>query len=210
MASGNLDWSKHDKAITGFVRAATNFYLRVEASTGKPLKEGQGILLRNNYATPARIAKLLAYLSIITSMVRKKINGMSNPPETIANIEKDLVEWEIRLANYYAETGQAIDRNPNASGDEDPVFWDRVTEPLLLGLYPGQDYQSVLDVVTPLTLAWQVEVARDAYVQATDSFWKDLKESASNVLDTSINFGVGLTLLAVAALAFGYGYGRGK
>lgn len=208
----DLNWANHDKAITGFVRSATNFYLRTEASTGEMLKENQGILLRNNYATPARIKILLTYLSVLSGMVDKKIQAMPNPESSpvMQTIIADYDAWMGRLAEYRTQTDAAIARNPDASGDEDPAFWDNVTKPLLLGLYPGQEYQTKLDLVTPLTLAWQIEVVKDAYDEATSAFWKDLRESADNFVDTGLGVGFGLAVLGLAALAFGYGYAKGK
>lgn len=220
----NLDWKKHDAEIVGFVKETTNFYLRTEASTGKLLKSDQGILLRNNYATPLLMMELLKYLSSISEQVDDKLQSVRTAclvanmdleecvagSSTFGPIFRDYEEWVARLEVYYAETAAAIERNPDASGDEDEVFWDTVTRPLLLGLYPGKPGQRRLDAVTPIILAWQIEVVEEAYAHAREHFWKDLKEQAGIVYEQVTGWGAGLALLAVAGLALGYGYGKGK
>lgn len=226
----NLDWQKHDKAIVDFVKKITNFYLRTEASTGKLLKTNQGILLRNNYATPALIWDLLESLQTITTQVADELlvvraeciaKHIGIPlhvflvdcaagSSTYGLIFDDQEKWLARLAFYKEQTEAAIGRDPNASGDEDHVFWDNVTKPLLLGIYPGEEQQRRLDAVTPIVLAWQIQVAEKAYSDALTQLWKDLKEGVEKVLEEVTDFGGGLVLLAIAGLALGYGYGKGK
>jgi len=220
----NLDWKKHDAEIVGFVKKITNFYLRTEASTGKSLSQNQGILLRNNYATPLLMLELLKYLSSVSEQVDNKLQSIRTAclvanmdleecvagSSTFGPIFRDYEEWMARLEVYYVETEAALARNANASGDEDAAFWENVTRPLLLGLYPDEARQRRLDAVTPLVLAWQIEVADAAYAHAREHFWKDLKEQAGKIYKQVTDWGAGLILLVVAGLALGYGYGKGK
>jgi hypothetical protein len=220
----DLDWKKHDADITGFVKRVTNFYLRTKADSDELLKPNQGILLRNNYATPRLISELLEYLGEVSAQVNSKLavirglciqGGMDFETckagsTTYGPILQDYADWHARLEIYESETAAAMERDPNASGDEDERFWNHVTKPLLTGLYPGKPLQSRLDAVAPLIMAWQIEVAEEAFVHAREHFWTDLKEQASIVYERATGFGGTLILLAIAGLALGYGYGKGK
>ena len=218
----NLDWKKHDKDISTFVRKLTDFYLRTEASTGELLPPDKGILLRNNYATPLNISLLLAYLKRVSGQVDSKLDevrGVCVAAEmdletckagssTYGPVMTDYERWYVRLDDYERLTQDAIQRNPEASGDEDREFWDNVTKPLLLGLYPGVDQQTRLDAVTPLILAWQIEVYERAYVDARKQFWVDVKESAGRAVEGLANYGGLAVLLVLGVAAFGYGVSR--
>lgn len=217
-----LDWQKHDKELTTFIKKVTNFYLRTEASTGKLLPPDKGILLRNNYATPVNMQMLLSYLTTLTEQVDDELQGIRTAclqanmdleecvagSTTFGPIFQDLQDWRDRLTEYKRLTDEAEKRNPDASGDEDPEFWDHVTKPLLLGLFPGATRQRRLDAVTPIVLAWQIEVAEQAYADARDQFWKDLKERAKEVAEGVTEFGGAAILLALGAFALGYGLTR--
>jgi hypothetical protein len=220
----NLNWADHDVEIVTFVKKISNYYLRTDASTGKLLREDQGVLLRNNYATPRRIEVLVEYLRRVSDQVDGKLQAVRTAclmaqmdleqckagSTTFGPIFTDYSHWDERLKGYEAETAAAIARNPDASGDEDREFWDRVTKPLLLGLYPGQEQQSKLDATTPLTMAWQIEVAKRAYRDALVAFWADLKAQAQEYADQLTNFGGSLLLLGALGLALGYGFGKGR
>lgn len=217
-----LDWKKHDADLTSFIKEITNFYLRTSASTGKLLPPDKGILLRNNYATPTLMMALINYLAKLSGQIDEELQGIRTAC-LVANIDlaecvagsttfgpifSDYTSWMERLAVYREQTEAAKARNPDASGDEDPVFWDNVTKPLLLGLFPGEDRQRRLDAVTPIIIAWQLEVAEQAYKEAREQFWIDLKKQAGDVVEDVTSFGGGLILLAVGAFALGYGLSR--
>jgi hypothetical protein len=220
----DLDWTKHDKEITEFVKRITNYYLRTDATTGELIAANKGILLRNNYATPRLMQKLLNYLSAVTEQVEDKVAATRQAcltagmdletcvagSTTFVAIFGDYEDWEGRFAGYLHRTTIAMQRNPDASGDTDPEFWEYVTKPLLLGLFPGEKQQTVLDAVTPVTLAWQIEVAEEHYRENLAAFWEDLKQGVRDMVDSVTGWGVGLGLLAVLAIGLGYGYGRGR
>jgi hypothetical protein len=217
-----LDWQKHDKELTTFIKKVTNFYLRTSASTGELLPPDKGILLRNNYATPVNMQLLLTYLARLTDQIDDELQGIRTAclqanmdlnecvagSTTFGPIFSDLQSWKERLGEYQRLTNEAEERDPNASGDEDEEFWDHVTKPLLLGLFPGADRQRRLDSVTPIIIAWQIEVAEQAYVDAREQFWQDLKARAKEVAEHAASFGGGLIFFAVGALALGYGLTR--
>jgi hypothetical protein len=219
-----LDWKKHDREIVDFVRRVTNFYLRTSATTGELLREDQGILLRNNYATPRLMGDLIDYLEHVTDQVDHKLSHIRTAclaaqmdlatciagSTTYMQIFGDYQSWVLRLDEYKIQTELALGRNPDASGDEDEVFWTNVTKPLILGWFPGADLQSKLDAVTPITLAWQIEVTEKAYADARTAFWKDLKQSAGEFYEKVTGFGAFGILLAITGLALGYGYAKGK
>lgn len=220
----NLDWRQHDKAIVDFVRSTTDFYLRTDATTGKLIPPDKGILLRNNFATPRLILKLLNYLQKVTDQVEDKLSDTRTAcmaanmdletcvagSTTFMQIWGDYGKWEGRFAGYRHRTEAAMNRDPDASGDTDAEFWKYVTKPLLLGLYPDAEEQKTLDAVTPLILAWQIEVAEDAYTTNLKAFWEDVKEAVGDIVEGIASFGVGMLVLGMLALGLGYGYARGK
>jgi len=220
-----IDYQKHADQLTSFISKLTTFYLRTEASTGKKLGPNQGILVRNNYATPQLIYPLIRYLQVLTDDIDERLESYRTAcltaqmdletcmagDTTYGAIFTDVVAWKGRLAEYFSLTIEANKRDPKASGDADAVFWENVTQPLLLGWYPGEERQRRLDVVTPIIISHMIDVAKDAREEARAMFWRDLKDEAKKAGDIAVDVGMGVGAILTLALiggAIAYGATR--
>lgn len=195
-------YQEHASWISAYVKKISTYYLRTEASTGRKLGPNEGILLRNSYATPRLMEPLLASLRVATDEIDPRMAALILSPlgaaQRIAQVVMDWKHWRERLEIYEDEWSAAMESTPDASGLENFRYWDQVTRPLLLGIYPGSDVQRVLDAVTPYVLAHELDIDERSMRDAFEQLKKDLKEGAE--VTVKIGAGVGLAIAAVALL----------
>jgi hypothetical protein len=162
----------------------------------------EGILLRNSYATPRLMEPLLVSLRVATDEIDPRMAALLLSPlgsaQRIAQTLIDWKDWRERLEIYEEEWAAAMQTTPDASGLENFRYWDEVTRPLLLGIYPGSPVQRVLDAVTPYVLAHELNVDERSMRDAFEQLKKDLKENVKTTLE--IGAGVGFAIAAVALL----------
>jgi hypothetical protein len=195
-------YQRHASWLSAYVKKISNYYLRTEASTGRQLGSDEGILLRNSYATPRLMEPLLVSLRVATDEIDPRMAALLLSPlgsaQRIAQTLIDWKDWRERLEIYEEEWAAAMQTTPDASGLENFRYWDEVTRPLLLGIYPGSPVQRVLDAVTPYVLAHELNVDERSMRDAFEQLKKDLKENVKTTLE--IGAGVGFAIAAVALL----------
>lgn len=205
-------YKQHEDELRAFVQSMTRYFLKTEASTGKVYGDDVGILLTNSNATPVKMEPLLVKLRGLTdtltvAVLHRAQDATFDFGEWGPGIVDDWKHWRERLEVYEDELEAAKERNPNASGLDDFRFWNRVTRPLLLGIYPGEEHQRVLDAVTPFVITHQLDVGQRTMVEAEQEMIDYFKEKADEALD------LGGDILTALAVAVGLGivaYGAAK
>lgn len=197
-------YQQHVSWISAYVKKITNYFLRTEASTGRELGKDEGILLRNNYATPRLMEPLLVSLRVATDEIDPRMMLLLASPlgaaQRIAQVLMDWKHWRERLEIYEDEWSAAMESTPDASGLENFRYWDQVTRPLLLGIYPGSDLQRVLDAVTPYVLAHELDIDERSMRDAFEQLKKDLKENVKTTLEIGAGVGFAIAALALVVL----------
>lgn len=175
MSLPDVDWLNHDKAISQAVRGVTEEYL-----TGP---EG-------NTATPKNFRKVLEWLDALTDEIPVRAY-------TDDQLARDIGGWKARLAEYGKAQREAEAVDPDAHSSAD--YGRRVVLPIVLGWYPGAEAQSVADVITPISLAWQTEVSDESMREAWHKFTQDLQTGG-------LVAGGSIIAAVVTALGLGLGY----
>lgn len=135
---------------------------------------GRVPLASRNNATPEHLKLLLDKLSVLTQSVQEARDQMSDwtPDAGVLHWDRSMEEWKGRLLRYQNAVATA------APGDRRAVLWT-VTAPLLIGYYGGEGSkqpQSVLDAVTPFSLANQLTVDARWRQERWNAFKDDLQK----------------------------------
>ena len=194
-------YQKHADWLFKYVRYLSDYYLKTKADTGEVLGPDVGILLKNSNATPRKMEPLILSLRKATDDIDPRmIKLIASPLGAVNRIKQvaiDWADWRERLDRYEDEWAAAMEVTPDASGLTNFRYWDQVTRPLLLGIYPGDPTQRVLDAVTPYVIAHELDIDERNMQQALAQLKKDLKKGAEDLTKTGIGIAIPLAGLAL-------------
>lgn len=173
---GSANWQDHDQLVNALMDATTTLYLRTQPGSGVvqagviwPDFPGQIV---NFGCFKGLVAPLVSRLDAIVRELEALPSSALSSQDAI-----DLANLRKRIDLYTAALASASSVGP------DPVVWDRVTMPILLGYYPRDfagagisdpDVKSPPDLVRPYTLGFQVALAKAARQEAWQQFGRDL------------------------------------
>lgn len=127
-----------------------------------------------NFATPGNLLVLLDALANLTDAVSQPLHRELSFGKLKQKDWEQFQEWRTRLDGYIDAANEA------ATGDKLEVF-KSVTEPLLIGLFPGEQSSRIPDVATPFIFANMVDVTERARAEALSRFFTDIKDNAAEL-----------------------------
>lgn len=184
------DWAAHDQAVNAIMDSTTAFYLRTAPTTGQLMPAviwpEFGEVKSYNFGCFALLVRPL--VDQLAGVIDDIENGdrVFDPPEQDLI---DLANLKARIDLYYAALDSASPVVP------DPIVWERVTAPLLLGYYPADfvdagivnpAVKSPPDLVKPYTLGFQAALAGALRRERWDLLISDLGSNVRGVIEAVI------------------------
>jgi len=143
--------------VHAFVKVMQRFYLRTNRFTGVVDNDPNVRITNDPYLIPNAIVDLLVFLEDMQAKNTELINQIhsESPGDINHQTVIDNTRFGQRLKVYRERTDLAIEQG---NGDKFMSSYnDVVGYPLIVGLYPGENVSRIPDMITPLTIANQID-----------------------------------------------------
>ena len=131
-------------------------------------------------ATPRKILPLVELLDRIAHATRKSYQTPMFPTGTKVQLDG----WDKRSVQYRVRLANAIKEDP----DEGSGIAIHVTGPLIMGIWPSKEKQSIPDMITPIQAADMAKATKASMDEAWKLFVEDMTRAikeAEAVYDTA-------------------------